>query len=180
MGEEPRAKPGGGDDCFSYFLCHVRYIIRYTKVVMAQTKSKQLLKQLTEYMVAGGAFFWSGYLAFAIFDGIFGWPLFIAKQLANLIGLTVNYILEDQWVFKKKNARTNYDKRRSGRYVTITIINFGIDYLIVASLNERGITPYIGQFVSAGFFTVWNFLWYKYWVFAHHPSKKRGKRKVKR
>lgn len=147
---------------------------------MSKTKSKQFLKQLAEYMVAGGAFFWSGYLAFAVFYSGLGWPLFIAKQLANIIGLTVNYVLEDQWVFKKQHSKKNYDKRRSSRYITITIINFGIDYLIVAGLNKVGISPYIGQFVSAGFFTIWNFVWYKYWVFAHHPSKKKGQRKVKK
>lgn len=143
-------------------------------------KTKKLLQQFAEYMVAGGAFFWSGYIAFAIFDGLLGWPLFIAKQLANIIGLSVNYVLEDQWVFKKKKSKKSYGRRRGSRYVIITIINFGIDYLIVAGLKEVGISPYIGQFISAGFFTVWNFVWYKYWVFAHHPSKKQGKRKVGR
>ncbi len=147
---------------------------------MARTKSKRLIYQIAEYMVAGGAFFWSGYFAFALFYSVFGWPLFIAKQLANIIGLTINYILEDRWVFKKQKSRVSYDLRRTNRYIIITIINFGIDYLIVAGLNSRGISPYIGQFVSAGFFTIWNFVWYKYWVFAHHPSRKRGKRNVKR
>jgi len=156
---------------------------RYTGRVVSKTKSKQkkpLLTQFGEYMVAGGAFFWSGYIVFALLDGIFGFPLFIAKQLANFTGLTVNYLLEDQWVFKKNRARTQYDKRRGGRYVLIMVINFGIDYMIVAGLKEVGVTPYLGQFVSAGFFTFWNFLWFKYWVFAHHPSKKKGKRKVRR
>lgn len=145
---------------------------------MAKENQKSLSRQLTEYMVAGGAFFWSGYVAFAVLDGIFGLPLFIAKQASNLIGLTINYILEDRWVFKHKKARVPYDKRRTYRYIIITIVNFGVDYLIVASLKEEGITPYVGQFASAAFFTIWNFVWYKYWVFAHHPSKKQGKRKI--
>lgn len=143
-------------------------------------RKKTLQKQLVEYLVAGGAFFWSGYIAFAVFDSIFHLPLFIAKQLANLIGLTVNYVLEDQWVFKKGKTKKKYDKRRTGRYIVITLLNFGIDYLIVLGLKDIGITPYLGQFVSAGFFTIWNFVWYKYWVFAHHPSKKKSKRKLKK
>ena len=58
---------------------------------MANKKqSKNLKKQIIEYMVAGGAFFWSGYLAFALFDAVFGLPLFVAKQLSNIIGITVN------------------------------------------------------------------------------------------
>lgn len=141
-------------------------------------RQKTLKVQIIEYFVAGGAFFWSGYLAFAVFDSIFHLPLFVAKQLANLVGLSINYLLEDQWVFKRSKSRVTYDKRRGGRYVVITLINFGIDYLIVLGLKDIGITPYLGQFASAGFFTIWNFVWYKYWVFAHHPSKKKGKRKL--
>ena len=141
---------------------------------------KSIERQFVEYMVAGGAFFWSGYLAFAMFDSVLHWPLFVAKQLANLVGLSVNYVLEDQWVFKRHKARIHYDKRRTYRYITITIINFGIDYLIVAGLKKEGISPYIGQFVSAAFFTGWNFVWYKYWVFAHTPTKKKGRRTVRR
>ncbi len=147
------------------------------RIKKLRNKQKTIFQQIAEYMVAGGAFFWSGYLAFALFDAVFGWPLFVAKQLANIIGLTINYILEDRWVFKHKKARISYDKRRTHRYIIITIVNFGIDYVIVSQLKQHGITPYLGQFASAGFFTVWNFMWYKYWVFAHHPSRKKGKRR---
>lgn len=147
---------------------------------MARQRIKSLKRQFLEYMVAGGAFFWSGYLAFAVFDGLLHWPLFIAKQLANIIGLSVNYVLEDQWVFKKGKARIQYDRRRTTRYIIITIVNFGIDYLIVAGLKDIGISPYLGQFASAGFFTIWNFMWYKYWVFAHTPTRKKGRRTVTR
>jgi len=147
---------------------------------MARQKQKSIRVQVIEYFVAGGAFFWSGYIAFAIFDGILHWPLFIAKQSANVIGLTINYILEDRWVFKHKKAKTTRDRRSTSRYVVITIVNFGIDYLIVVGLKNIGISPYIGQFVSAGFFTAWNFFWYKYWVFAQHPSFRKGRRRVRR
>ncbi len=143
-------------------------------------KKKSVKVQFFEYMVSGGAFFWSGYVAFAIFDSVFHMPLFVSKQLANLIGLSINYILEDRWVFKHDKARVPYDRRRTSRYIIITTINFGIDFLIIYGLREIGISPYIGQFVSAGFFTFWNFFWYKYWVFAHHPSRKKGKRPVRR
>jgi len=40
-----------------------------------------------------------------------------------------------------------------------------LDQGIVGGLREIGISPYIGQFVSSGFFTVWNWLWYSMWVF---------------
>ena len=143
---------------------------------MAKSKQKSLKTQILEYIVSGGAFFWSGYAAFALFYSVFGWPLFVAKQLANTIGLIVNYILEDRWVFSSKR-RAKLEARRTGRYIVLTIVNFAIDYAIVASLKKRGISPYLGQFVSAGFFTVWNFVWYKYWVFDRAQLQRaKGKR----
>lgn len=153
---------------------------------MAKQKAnkKSLRVQIVQYLVSGGAFFWSGYIAFAVFDSLFHLPLFVAKQLANVIGITVNYILEDKWVFRsrKKTGKQNTDaeRRKTSRYILITLLNFCIDYLIVLGLKDIGITPYIGQFVSAGFFTIWNFLWYKYFVFAHTPSHKKGKRTLKK
>lgn len=134
------------------------------------TQQKSLKKQILQYFVSGGAFFWSGYVAFAFFDSVLHWPLFASKLFANLIGISVNYLLQDRWVFSAQE-RAKHQKRRTGRYVIITLVNLGIDYLIVAGLKEIGISPYIGQFVSAGFFTLWNFLWYKYWVFAAHSPK---------
>ena len=142
-------------------------------------RKKTLKVQLVEYFVSGGAFFWSGYVAFAVFDSVLHLPLFIAKQSANLIGLTINYILEDRWVFKHPVRAKKHNRRKTSRYLIITFVNFGIDYLIVAGLKNVGISPYLGQFASAGFFTFWNFFWYKYWVFAPHPSRKKSKRSVR-
>jgi hypothetical protein len=51
------------------------------------------------------------------------------------------------------------------KYTILTIFNFGLDYLIVGGLKHLGISPYVGLFISAGFFTVWNYLWYRFWIF---------------
>jgi hypothetical protein len=50
-----------------------------------------------------------------------------------------------------------------------------IDYGIVGGLERIGITPYIGLFVAAGFFTAWNYLWYRFWVFAPAASVSKAK-----
>src|SRR5690606_7211348 len=80
-------------------------------------------------------------------------------------GLIVNFILERVWVFESRDARKQLDKV-TARYIMLSAVNLAIDTGIVWGLNQRGITPYIGQFASAGFFTVWNYIWYKLWVFA--------------
>ncbi len=135
------------------------------------SKQKTELLTIVQYLVSGGVYFWSGYLMFFALDKGLGLSLWWAKLLANITGWTINYVLQRYWVFNKPKLKSqNIDI--SFRYGVITIADFIIDFFIVAGLKNIGITPYIGQFISSGFFTVWNYLWYKTWVFAGKKPKK--------
>lgn len=124
---------------------------------------KRLIKQFGEYMITGGVWFWSGYIIIITLDDHIG--LFWANLLGNGVGLTLNFLLERYWVFKaKKQPKMGII---AGRYIVYTILNaFLLNFLILYGLKQNGIEPEIGQFIASGFFTVWNYLWYKYWVFA--------------
>jgi len=128
---------------------------------------KQQQRELTrfgEYLFSGGAYFWSGYLMFFIFDKGFHTAFFWSKSVSTLFGWSVNYLLQRFWVFNNPRLK-KHRTQVTGRYITITLVDFVLDYLIVYGLKRVGITPYLGQFISAGFFTGWNYLWYKLWVF---------------
>jgi putative flippase GtrA len=144
-------------------------------------KQRKEVKRITEYMISGGAYFWSGYLVFFIIDKGLKGSFFWAKSVSTVAGWTVNYLLQRYWVFRNPQLK-KHQTEVTGRYMAITLVDFVLDYLIVFSLKAAGITPYIGQFVSSGFFTVWNYLWYKYWVFpekfAKHPKARTGIIKV--
>lgn len=138
------------------------------------------LIRIVEYMVSGGAYFWSGYAVFAFTDQILGWSLWWAKLAANIVGWIVNFLLQRYWVFKNPHLKGHLGQVTT-RYITLTLFNFLLDYFIVLGLVKVGISPYIGQFVSAGFFTVWNYFWYKLWVFPHRfHTKHKKKIKAKR
>lgn len=138
-------------------------------------KNKKPLKEVIQYSITGGAWFWSGYAMFAFCYSFLGIDIVTSKIVSYVFGLSINFLLERFWVFNDKKARKDLDKV-TVRYVVLSIINLGIDTAIVWSLSQAGITPYIGQFVSAGFFTVWNYIWYKLWVFARgsHPTPRRA------
>lgn len=129
-----------------------------------QKRQRRLIIQFVEYMISGGAYFWTGYLIFFAADKGLGWSLWWAKLAANVVGWTVNFLLQRFWVFRNPHLKGHLAET-SSRYMFITLVNFMLDYLIVAGLQSAGLTPYIGQFVSSGFFTVWNYLWYRFWVF---------------
>jgi len=123
--------------------------------------------QFGKYMAGGSLYFWTGLGVFAICYSLLKWDWFPSKVLADAIGWSLNYVVQRFWAFAEQHHLS--EMQHAGRYVFIESIGFVIDYLIIWGLKGIGITPYIGFFVSAGFFSVWSWLWYKYWVF---PDKK--------
>lgn len=143
-------------------------------------KQRRVLIQFVEYMISGGAYFWSGYLAFAFLYGndsgswpSLHWGLWWSTIVSNLFGWTVNFILQRFWVFSNQSLK-GHATQVTGRYIFITLVDFVLNYFILLGLKNIGITPYIGQFISSGFFTVWNWFWYKYWVFTDNFKKKKS------
>lgn len=131
---------------------------------MIRLDNKNRLIQLAEYLFGGGLWFVSGYIIFAICYSILGWTWWQAKLLADVVGLTLNYMVQRYLTFNTKKLYKHEGQNR-GRYILLSGINIVLDYLIVGALHAVGITPYIGMFVAAGVFTVWNYFWYRWWVF---------------
>ncbi len=125
--------------------------------------------QFGKYMAGGSVYFWTGYGIFALCYSVLGWWWLWAKVAADAIGWTLNYLVQRYWAFNSDRLKLS-EMQHVSRYICIETIGFIIDYLIIYGLNAVGITPYIGFFISAGFFTVWSYLWYKYWVF---PERKK-------
>ena len=148
-------------------------------------RTQSLLVQFVEYLISGGVWFWSGYILIVILDDHIG--LFAANFIGNAVGITLNFMLQRYWVFRTKRPGAIAFTAR--RYIIYTAINaFLLNYLILFFLREvAGIKPEIGQFIASGFFTFWNYYWYKTWVFPpgtqHHdkvikPSLKKAHRHI--
>lgn len=126
-------------------------------------RTKKELVRIVEYMVSGGAWFWSGYILIVLLDDVIG--LFLANLVGNGVGLSINFVLNRYWVFKGR--RPSSLETTTTRYIIYTGLNaFLLNYLILQGLKTyAGLGPEIGQFIASGFFTIWNYLWYKAWVF---------------
>ncbi|HUA13540.1 MAG TPA: GtrA family protein [Candidatus Sulfotelmatobacter sp.] len=131
--------------------------------------SKKTKIQFVKYMAGGSLYFWVGYAVFAICYSGLGWYWLWSKMAADAVGWSLNYFAQRYWAFNSDHLKLS-EMQHAGRYIFIESIGFVIDYAIIGGLKYIGITPYIGFFVSSGFFTVWSFLWYKYWVF---PEEKK-------
>lgn len=131
---------------------------------MPRKPSKRTLKQFVLYNVGGVGFFVAGYMVFSVLYGVLSWDWWSAKIVGDLVGWTVNYFIQRFLVFHEE-SRAHKEHRIFARFSAISLVNVPIDYLIVGGLKWLGVTPFIGLFVSAGFFTIWKFAWYKHWVF---------------
>ena len=158
-------------DCPVLYLQDMHLFAKRSKEILAQLSRVNWhdMRQFAAYFVAGSSYFWSGYATFALCYGWLHWRWWPAKMLADAVGWTLNYLLQRYWAFASKQLE-HHETRTAGRYALITAANFGIDYAIVGGLKALGVTPYLGLFVSAGFFTVWNYLWYRFWVFRSNDN----------
>src|SRR3954468_2967150 len=97
-------------------------------------KNRKTVIQAIEYLISGGAYFWSGYALFALLWSGLHWSLWWSKLFANIFGWTVNYILQRFWVFNNKSLK-GHQTQVTGRYIFITLLDFILDYIIVAGLS---------------------------------------------
>ena len=88
--------------------------------------------------------------------------LFWANIIGNMVGIVLNYLVQRLWTFKDGD-KTLFNS--GWKFAVLTIVNLGISYLILKGLTTAGMELWLAQFVSAGFFTGWNWVLYKYWVF---------------
>ncbi len=133
---------------------------------------RKLIVQFVEYMVSGGVYFWVGYTILDYLYYAAHWSLWWSTIVSNVIGWSVNFILQRFWVFNNRTLK-EHQTQVTGRYIFITLVDFILNYFILYGLKLAGITPAIGQFISSAFFTVWNYLWYRFWVF---PQKFTGRK----
>lgn len=133
--------------------------------------NRNLVKQFAKYMVGGGVYFWSGYGVFAVCYSVFKLDWFPSKIAADIIGWTLNYFVQRYWAFASDRLKLS-EMAHAGRYIFISIVGLVLDYLIIWGLYALGVSPYVGFFIAAGFFTIWNFCWYKFWVFPEQKSSK--------
>jgi len=153
------------------------------KSVLSKLKSKIDLQSIIGYLLGGGVWFWTGYVLIVALDGplgeIFGEStgLFIANFIGNTVGFSLNFVILRYYAFKSKHPASL--GVATTRYIVYTVLNvYGLNYLILLGLKKVGIEPEIGQFIASGFFTFWNYLWYKMYVFKGTDTKKQVKKQA--
>ncbi len=128
-----------------------------------------------QYLVTGIIVFYADYLTFYIGFNHFDLTVPVAQAPAYVVGIVVNFILERAWVFKNQTKRDPI-KKETRRYAIVLVINYAITVVILEVLERYGISPNWGKYLAAFFFTFWNYVVFRFWVFKG-PEKKHLRKK---
>lgn len=130
-------------------------------------------KRVAQYLISGGAFFWSGYVVLLGLNWWLGphW-LWLSTTASYIVGWAVNYLLQRYWVFDNPSL-ADHQTKVTTRYIVISLVNLILNYAIIQASVNLGFRVELGPFIAAGFFTAWNYFWYKYWVFPQKFTKRK-------
>lgn len=146
---------------------------RNTKSKRAARKKKfiELFIEFLKLQLAGNIPFWGTYLLFALFDQVMAVDAFSSLLVATVIANVLFFVVDDRWVFKnsRKHRKTATEVWRFIAFMSVSsLFTFNITWQLYQLL---GITPYIGQFISAVISTLLTFIGLRFWVFA--PTRRR-------
>lgn len=126
--------------------------------------SRKGVLQFVWFNAGGIAFFVVGYLVFVLLYGPLHWSWLWAKVVGDTLGWLTNFAIQYSVAFREERA--GHKKHVvAGKFTVISLLNLGIDYLIVWLLKLAGVSPFIGLIIASQFFTLWKWFWYKRWVF---------------
>jgi putative flippase GtrA len=122
--------------------------------------SLQKANQFVKYQLGGSLYFAAAWSVITFGTGRFGPAQ--AYIAGNILGLSINYAVQRFWTFKAQKQGTG-----SGlKFIVFTVVSLALGYGLLRFLVVKaGLNVGVAQFVNAGFFTVWNWVWYKSWVF---------------
>lgn len=128
-----------------------------------------------QYLITGIIVFYADYLTFYILFNHFGAGLAVSQAPAYVVGIVVNFVMERGWVFKHQTKKDPVEKETK-RYIVVLIANYAITVGILELLENFGISPLWGKYGAAFFFTFWNYVVFRFWVFKG-PDKKHLRKK---
>ena len=131
-------------------------------------------ESVIQYLSTGVVVFYADYLVFYAGYTKLGIHLALAQAAAYIVGVVTNFFMERYWVFKRQTKREKVEKETK-RYIVVLIINYLITYVILRVLQHYGISPLWGKYAAAFFFTFWNYVIFRFWVFKGPTRKKRKK-----
>lgn len=133
-------------------------------------------QSVPQYLITGLVVFYSDYLIFWIGYRKLALGLVVAQAFAYIVGVVVNFVMERYWVFERISKGESAQKE-TPRYVVVLITNYLITVALLEILESFGISAMWGKYFVAFFFTFYNYVIFRFWVFKA-PRRKLVRRKT--
>lgn len=154
---------------------------------MTEKKRKQLIRYAIDFVklqLTGNILFWGTYGGYFLLHEIWHIEEVTALATASIFAHVLFFVANKEWAFDDKTGKRKTSQEII-RFVLFMGLNYFINLGIITGLSHYfGISPYIGQFIAGFFFTAWNFIGLRFWVFQemqHHSLStkyvKQGKKR---
>jgi putative flippase GtrA len=129
----------------------------------ASVPRPRLQRQLFWYLVVGGLTVVVDIGLLALLHESFGVPLGVATTVAFCTAVVVNFLLN-------RTAMSSWGSRgltqHALRYGSLVLANYVITLVVVTTAGHVGNRYLVAKLAVVAASTLWNFLLYRYWVFA--------------
>jgi len=116
------------------------------------------------FLTVGSLTFLTEYIVFYVLYVFLHWNLLVANSLSFAVGLSMSFMLNRKWAFKKQSYQRKFH-HQAIIYIALALSNLVINNVIVAGLKDIGIDPRIGKVLAIATIAVWNFVIYKLIIF---------------
>jgi len=131
-----------------------------TRLQLDELKQNRAVRFLT----VGSLTFLCEYIVFYVLYVFLNWNLLLANSLSFAVGLSMSFMLNRLWAFKKQDYQRKVH-HQAAIYIVLALSNLVINNLIVTGLKALGLDPRIGKIFAIATIAVWNFFAYKYVIF---------------
>lgn len=142
---------------------------------MKKRQKRKLIKLALTFIklqLAGNILFYGTLGGSFLFSRLFDWPPILDVAVASILAHILFFIVNKEWIYNKKTSQRK-SRQEIRRFIlfmgTNYFINLGLIYIFTRFI---GVNEFIAQVMAAGFFAVWNFLGFQFWVFetTKHPA----------
>jgi putative flippase GtrA len=119
--------------------------------------------KIAKYLITGGLSFAFEYGAFLLLVYVFSTKVWLAQAISYCLALVVNFLLLRCWTFRHQGKHAI--AVQVPRYLILAAVNLLISTLLINSLNDRGVKPFLAKLIVVSVIAVWNYVVYDRIIF---------------
>ncbi len=119
--------------------------------------------RISKYLISGFSAFGIDWVVYYVATRVFNFPEFNSNVVSVLSGAAFAFLANKFWSF---DSRTN-TTRQTKRFAALFVFNYLFQQIgFYGAINYLGLDDLLAKVILVGMMVSWNFVIYKYWVYA--------------